>query len=180
LKWLVFAVVAIVVVIFLLRGGLKYLAHFMPWAKNLLASFDAWWKSLFGNREPKLTQRNETGLPEIVADSRRPFSSFADPFATGNAYGMSPEELVEYSFSALESWAYDRGQGRAEAETATEFALRLAKEFEQARYAPALANLVSQASYSPRGLSENSRQMVEQFWKSLLGGIAPVESHSEN
>jgi hypothetical protein len=180
LKWIIFAVVAIVVVIFLLRGGLKYLAHFMPWAKNLLASFDAWWKSLFGNREPKLKQRNETELPEIEADSRRPFSSFADPFATGNAYGMSPEELVEYSFSALESWAYDQGQGRAEAETATEFALRLAKEFEQARYAPALANLVSQASYSPRGLSENSRQMVEQFWKSLLGGIAPVESHSGN
>lgn len=175
LKWLVFAVVVIVVVIFLLRGGLKYLAHFMPWAKNLLASFDAWWKSLFGNREPKLTQGNETGLPEIEADSRRPFSSFADPFATGNAYGMSPEELVEYSFSALESWAYDRGQGRAEAETATEFALRLAKEFGQARYAPALANLVSQASYSPRGLGENSRQMVEQFWKALLGYIPSVE-----
>jgi hypothetical protein len=51
LKWVVFAVVALVVIFVMFRHGLSFLSNFMPWAKNLLAAVDAWWKGLFGVKE---------------------------------------------------------------------------------------------------------------------------------
>ena len=36
LKWIVFAVLILAVIFFLLREGLKFLANFTDWARNLL------------------------------------------------------------------------------------------------------------------------------------------------
>jgi len=51
LKWIVFALVAVAVVVFLLRGGLRYLANFFDWARRLLEALQAFWDGLFGRRE---------------------------------------------------------------------------------------------------------------------------------
>ena len=70
-------------------------------------------------------------LPEAVLDTPesaeppRPFVTFRDPFATGEADGMSPAELVRYSFDAMNAWAFERGHGRRPGETPLEFAERL-------------------------------------------------------
>src|SRR5262249_20164487 len=48
LKWVVFAIVAILVVIGVFLAVLKYLAPFTEWAKNLLDAIRNWWASLWG------------------------------------------------------------------------------------------------------------------------------------
>src|SRR5260370_1921964 len=53
LKWLVFGVLALVVIFFVLRSGLKFLANFTDWAKRLLAAIQAWWAGLFGGAQEK-------------------------------------------------------------------------------------------------------------------------------
>jgi hypothetical protein len=48
LKWIVFAILAFIVVLALLRGGLGFLANFTDWAKRLLAAWRNFWANLFG------------------------------------------------------------------------------------------------------------------------------------
>ncbi len=47
LKWIVFAVLILAVIFFVLREGLKFLANFTDWAKNLLNALSGLWANLF-------------------------------------------------------------------------------------------------------------------------------------
>ena len=47
----------------------------------------------------------------------RRFADFSDPFAAGTAGRYPPEELVRYTFEALEAWARDNGQPRLPEQT---------------------------------------------------------------
>ena len=51
-KWVVFAIVAVLVVFGLFFGVLKYLAPFTDWARRWLEGIRAWWASLFGKANP--------------------------------------------------------------------------------------------------------------------------------
>src|SRR5262249_45447860 len=120
--------IVIVVIVMLLRSGLGFLANFMQWAKDLLDALRNFWANLFGSRG---TQEAGDGEDEdaLAGLPRRPFSAFANPFATGEAAGMSPQELLRYTFAAVQAWAWERDLGRQQGETPLEFANRLAEEF---------------------------------------------------
>src|SRR5262249_49360627 len=47
-KWIAFGVVALIVLAALLRGGLRYLANFTKWARDLLDFLRNFWARLFG------------------------------------------------------------------------------------------------------------------------------------
>ena len=96
-KWIVFILVGLIVAFFVFRAILRFLSNFTGWAKGLLGALDRFWKSLFGWWQPTATRAAEEDAEE-AALARRPFSSFANPFATGMS--GSPEELVRYSFEA--------------------------------------------------------------------------------
>ena len=176
LKWIIFALVAIVVVFVIFRHGLQFLANFMPWAKNLLTSIDAWWKGLFGSKERTVSER-ESVEPTPV-DSRLPFAAFSNPFVDGTAPGRSPEDLVRYSFEGLEAWAADRDLGRTPDETPIEFASRLGESHlwleEDTRK---LAILVARMAYAGGNLPSNSRKVLGEFWERIsTGETASVEA----
>src|SRR5205807_3824539 len=90
LKWIVFAVVAVAVVIVVLRSGLKWLANFTDWARRLLAALEAWWQGLFGRR-PRGERQAEDAAAETAVKKLRPFSSFRNPFLDGASNQHSPE-----------------------------------------------------------------------------------------
>src|SRR5262249_37388026 len=50
LKWVVFAVLALVVLFYLFTRGLSFLANFTDWARRLLEAWRAWWAGLFGGK----------------------------------------------------------------------------------------------------------------------------------
>jgi hypothetical protein len=173
LKWLVFGILALVVLFVLLRNGLQYLANFSNWARDLLAALRNFWASLFGGGGGG---DDESGA-EVEAGFRvtpsMPFSSFHNPFA-GGAARWSPQELMRYTFAALEAWAREHGQGRQPGETPIEFGERLG------RSVPALAAdvrrlvaLYVRAAYARGGvLPAGSAEVVRQFWERLEAAAA--------
>jgi hypothetical protein len=166
LKWIVFAALAVVVVVFLLRGGLRYLANFFDWARRLLESLRAFWEGLFGRRRAEAA--GEEGEVEERRPQPRPFAAYRNPFHDGRAEEMSPAELVRYSFEALEAWAFEHDLPRMADETPLEFADRVggdvpALEAEAKR----LAALYARVLYAKGGLPANWRPVVEKFWEKM-------------
>jgi hypothetical protein len=169
LKWIVFAGLAVLVLFVAFRHGLKFLSNFMPWAKNLLAAIDAWWKGLFGRREREVEEKVETIIAPV--ETRVPFAAFSNPFADGTADGRSPEDLVRYSFEAMEAWAGDREIARTADETPLEFAARVGDQFVWLRPdSRKLALLVARMAYASGNLPADSRTTLAQFWERLTGG----------
>lgn len=166
LKWIVFALIVIVIVVMVLRSGLQFLSNFTKWAKDLLDTLRNFWASLFGGPKEKATEGEDEEA--LSGPPRRPFAAFANPFSTGEAGGMSAEELLRYTFAALQAWAWERGLGRQQGETPLEFANRIGEE------TPALAtdvrrvaHLYARAVYSRGGLPANPADDVRRFWERL-------------
>src|SRR5207237_7644150 len=118
LKWIVFGILALVAIYVVFRHGLKFLANFSSWARDLLNSLNNFWASLFGRRDTSENEPIEDFADVVVRP--RPFAEFHNPFDHGDANRQSPEELVTYSFAALEAWAWEHERGRHQQETPLE------------------------------------------------------------
>lgn len=166
LRWVVFAILALVVAVILLKALLQFLANFTSWARGLLDSLRSLWQGLFGwlHREAPVVEVAEETGPTPPA----PFASFANPFRDGRAGHLSPEELVRYSFAALEAWAQERDLGREQGETPFEFAGRVAEEVPSLETeVRQLAALFARAAYAPGPLPSSSHEILRQFWQRL-------------
>ena len=72
-----FMLVALCVLAFLFRGALRYLANFMPEAKQLLDALASWWYRLWTKRSVKTDRPSQ---PEVrTPPPRRRFTSFLNP-----------------------------------------------------------------------------------------------------
>jgi hypothetical protein len=163
LKWLVFAVLALVVVFFLMRSGLRWLANFTDWARRLLD----WWAGLFGRRRKEVGAVAGPESPERIARPR-PFAFFHNPFLDGRAEQLSPDELTSYTFEGFQSWAWERGLGRQAQETPLEFAERVIEEVPPLEQeARRLALLYARVAYARGRLSANSLAPLREFWERL-------------
>jgi hypothetical protein len=168
LKWIVFAVLAVVVLLAVLRGGLGFLANFTDWAKRLLAAWKNFWSNLFGGAKVEATVGGEAEEPAPVRKREEPFSAFANPFDTGKAERMPARELVRYTFAAMEAWARERDLGRREDETALEFARRVGEEVPALETeSQQLANLHARAEYAREKLPADTAETVQVFWERL-------------
>jgi hypothetical protein len=172
LKWVVFAVVALIVLFVVFRHGLKFLANFSQWARDLLASLRKFWEGLFGSAKKDGWGSDRAHEEAEVIKEAVPFSAFHNPFADGTATQRTQKELLRYTFAALDAWARDRDLGRLQQETPMEFAARIAHE------APALAEdlrrfiaLYVWAEYARGGLPGNVAEVVRQFWDLLEAAV---------
>src|SRR5439155_17549642 len=105
----------------------------------------------------------------------RPFAVFANPFSNGAGRDMSPEDLVRYTFAAIESWAAEREMGRHRDETPLEFTSRLGTELpEMQDHLDDLADWYARIAYAGFPLSENLRPGLTALWERL--GTATVAS----
>jgi hypothetical protein len=168
LKWIVFAILAFVTALFILRGGLHYLANFSNWARRLLEALRRLWESLFG-AQPGVK------APAHGADGATPerhvsFHAFANPFHDGRAERMEPAYLVRYTFEALEAWAAERNCGRASQETPLEFTHRLASATPPLeKETKDLGSLVARVLYARGALTSDWRDTLRSVWDRLEG-----------
>jgi hypothetical protein len=176
LKWVVFAILAILVVIGIALAILRYLAPFTDWARNLLDALRNWWASLFGGKKPGRAREEAAVVEQLGPVRPPPFTVFGNPFEDGTAEGRDPAELLEYTFAAVDSWAWDRGHGRQPTETPREFAARLGEEFPAlADELRRLANLYARMAYSTAPLPADTPAQLEQFWDQLVhGAVEPA------
>jgi hypothetical protein len=167
LKWIVFGLIALLVLLAVLRGGLRWLAGFSQWARDLLAALRKFWEGLFGAGARAASDGAEAGEGARTVPLR-PFASFGNPFLDGRAGRMTADELVRYTFAALQAWAAERGWGRQPGETPLEFARRLGDE------APALADDVRRAAmlyarcvYGAGAVPDAVAQGLRGLWQRL-------------
>jgi hypothetical protein len=173
LKWIIFGLLALVTVVFVLRGGLRYLANFTEWARRLLEALRGFWDRLFGGRQCLPASSGDVG--EISPAKRPPFQDFANPFLNGRAERMTAADLVRYSFEALEAWAAERACGRGPQETPMEFTNRLADEAPSLdKEAQRLGSLYARVLYARGGLPPDWRGALEEFWQQLDAVAAPL------
>src|SRR5262249_2836606 len=167
LKWIVFGILGLIVLFFLLRAGLRFLANFTSWAKNLLNALQNLWNSLFGQRQ----SREEEAAAGEEAERRprpRPFAFFRNPFLDGRAERLSADDLAIYSFAALESWAWEQDLGRQPDETPIEFADRVSAEVPTLEAeATRLAGLYARVAYARGAQAAGSLALLRQFWERL-------------
>ena len=81
---------------------------------------------------------------------------------------MSLQELVEYSFSALESLGCELGIERHEDQTPNEFSQAMAEHIiPLGQSTLRLGRLYSLAAYAPSLLNQNCVQDLQAFWNQL-------------
>jgi hypothetical protein len=159
----------LLVAFFLLRSGLRFLANFTEWARRLLAVFRTWWQGLgaFWPRRSRTAEKAEAEEPPLPP---RPFSDYPDPFLTGRADGMSPGELVRYSFEALEAWAREHDLPRKDPQTPAEFARRLADEIPRLEQGVhRLTGYYASLAYARGKVPETCREPLRRLWLDLSG-----------
>jgi hypothetical protein len=168
LKWIVFGILGLVVLFFVLKSGLQFLANFTNWIKNLLDALRAFWERLFGGAKREGASAGDAEQGEAETARPRPFASFQNPFTDGRADHLPPDEVVRYTFVALQSWAWERGLARQPQETPLEFAGRIGLEMPGLDAdARRLAALYARAVYARGTLPASSLGAVRQFWEKL-------------
>ncbi len=165
---LIYWIIIIGVLVFL---GMRYRRQIQAAILQFIQDVQRLWERLFGARAtPK--QQDSAESPTAPLTAAPPgFGSYRNPFASGDARRMPPEQLIRYSFEAFEAWARDRQCPRTPEQTPAEFC-RAAAQREGAIAAPAriLADLYNLAAYSGNQLPADAKKRLQQLWAALQGG----------
>ena len=167
LRWLLYAVLAGVALVWAWRNRATVAAALA----DMLSVLRDFWNRLFGGSKPEETPAD---VEPPVHKPRAPrFSAYTDPFAAGTAGGMRPDELVRYTFEAMEAWARDHGCPRQPDQTPHEFARAIAAHSPELEgNVRRLAELYSQAAYAPGTLPAGRVAPLQQLWRDLRAADA--------
>jgi hypothetical protein len=164
-SWLrgLFMVVGAVALIF---GLFRYGPVLLDALRQLIASL----LGGFGFQRPKKRPKEPAQEASEPVLPPRPFASFADPFASGLAQNFSPNDLIIYSFEALEAWAFEHNLARSPHETPSEFVNRLGQARADLRQdATRLAGYFVTIVYGQKGFKAEVLPPLRQFWRALQG-----------
>jgi hypothetical protein len=157
LMWALFAAAALV-------GFLWYRKQVLDFVRQLWAEFLALLNDLFGRKRSRSNDR-----PEVqTREPPRPFAAFRNPFTSGTASRTAPEQLVRYTFQALEAWAFERRAARRPEETPLEFADALNERFpDLASDARQLARLYSHMLYARTNPTRECLPLLQRLWDEM-------------
>ncbi len=167
IRWLIYALMVAAALFGFLRYRRQVLSFLRQLWQELLAMLNEW----FGGK------RAATAAAEAAAEPAppRPFAAFRNPFASGAAARTSPDQLVRYTFEALEAWAFEQGLARRAEETPLEFAQNLGGHVpELAADTRELAQLFARITYARMNLSRDCLPLLERFWRQLQADTLPV------
>ncbi|HEX7378134.1 MAG TPA: DUF4129 domain-containing protein [Pirellulales bacterium] len=160
IRWVLWVGLALAALV----GFLKYRSQVTGFVRQLWAELLSLLNDLFGGRKIRAGDATE----EERSEPPRPFAAFRNPFDAGNAERISPDQLVRYTFEALEAWTFERAAARRQAETPLEFAAALNQRF------PALANdarqlalIYSQMVYARTPPTRESLPVLRRLWAEM-------------
>ncbi len=135
-------------------------------ARSIIAALAQFFRKLFD-----LTPSRRPVKKTEPAPARAKFSSFAEyknPFFTGKDYAWPPEQIILYSYEAVQVWAKEQGIAARPEETAREFCGRLGEQrpeldsqFEQ------LACLYGYAAYGTKLPPDCDLEPIRELWRRL-------------
>jgi len=142
-------------------------ATLLAMAQALLAAIRQFFADLF---PPDSTP---DGVPEPATAAQpkiQPFAAFKNPFLTGQAEKLTPEQLVFYSYEALQAWAGEHGHPPRPEQTAREFCSELGGRYpEITADLDRLSRLHGQAAYGARVPAHSDLAPVKNIWQFLAG-----------
>ena len=157
---------ALALILLLLWAAIRYRREIRESLRTWLEGIARWWSLFLGRKS-----RQRKGLEPIPAapiEPRRPFATFTNPFRDRASSQLTPDELVAFSFTALEAWAYEVGQPRHEDQTPVEFAKSLARSVpEVGPSAQAFTAIVNQSAYAPGTLDRSCLPTLQKLWEQL-------------
>jgi hypothetical protein len=132
--------------------------------REFCRALQEFWKNLFTSRQAEAAQK-EPSVPEVIA---QPFAAFSNPFASGEARRMSPQELIVYSFNGLEAWATECRCGRRPDQTPFEFAELLGEQVPELDFeVRRVTQLYAQVAFA-RALSlAGCEPVLEALWNKM-------------
>lgn len=160
-KFAIYFIVALVVAYLAWINRKALLKSWLAFLKELRE----FWQRLFGVQVDEPTSE---AMDEEIPVNARPFSSFQNPFTSGQARSWSLEKLIHYSFQATEAWAYDRGCPREKEQTPQEFTKSLANRYEDlSEVLKELANCYGQVAYGSGKAPRDSAKCIKELWGAL-------------
>jgi hypothetical protein len=161
-------IAGIVILIFgLIRYGGDCFRALKALIASLLAGLGFGWR--------KKRAKDEESAAATPEPPPRPFSSYANPFDAGLDQQLTPDDLIVYSFEALEAWAYEHDLARSPHETPIEFAGRIGQT--RPHLGPDAARLVGYfvaIVYGQQGFRSEVLPPLRRFWRSLEGSGGAV------
>ena len=131
----------------------------------MITGFLDWLSNAFAGTQVELL--GEEVAEAVPLPPVAPFSSFDNPFTTNNTQ-MNLNELVQYSFKALESLGYELGITRNDDQTPNEFTQAIANHITPlGQSALRLGRHYSLAAYAPDMLNQSCVEDLKTFWQQL-------------
>ena len=164
IRWVIYALLAAAAI----YGFLRYRRQVLDFLRQLWQELLALLGELFGGKRAS----DERAADSPPAAPPRPFAAFQNPFASGAASRTSPDQLVRYTFEALEAWAFEQGFARRPDETPLEFAQGLHSRVPAlAADARELSLLFARITYARATLSRDCLPLLERFWRQLQADV---------
>lgn len=165
-KLVYFAIIAVLVLFVFLRYGREIGAALQAFLRDFAAMFGR----LLGGRRRSGKTIDSGEEKQMDVEPQRAFSSFQDPFAAGTADRFTPQQLVNYSFEALQAWAAERDCGRTNEQTPLEFAGSISGSDKRVGLlARNLAVFYNQAAYAPDAIGADAVDHARALWRVLRG-----------
>ena len=162
LKWAFYVLVGLFVLYVLWRSRAEVLAAI----RAFLAALLDFWNGLWGGKRSVVMAEDAEEVRIVVPPA--PFSTYADPFASGIASRYSLDELVRYSFEAFEAWSREHGCTREPDQTPHELARDVAKlNASIATDARNLVELYARAAYAQGELPTQGTEQLRQLWQRM-------------
>jgi hypothetical protein len=133
--------------------------------RSLVAALTQFFRNLF---RFSLPGKEPTVSVEAKRSGRRRFAAFRNPFLAGKNTSRTPEQLVLYSFEALQVWAEEQGIEPRPEQTAREFCSEVSHRFPEIN--PELNQLSFLYCYAAYGLSVPAGydlEPVKKLWRFL-------------
>jgi hypothetical protein len=133
--------------------------------RALLAAVAQFFRDLLdlGSRVKRTATKQEERTP-----SQRPFAAYLSPFLTGKDKSWTAEQVILYSYEALQAWAVEQGIPSHPQQTAREFCLLLSETFpDAAAELNRLSFLYGHAAYGQAAPAGCDLEPVKKLWRYL-------------
>jgi hypothetical protein len=134
-------------------------------ARSFIAALAQFFRDLFqfGSRVKRTAGKREERTPR-----QHPFAAYPSPFLTGRDKSWTAEELILYSYEALQAWAVEQGIPSQPQQTAREFCLFLGETFpDAAAELNRLSFLYGHAAYGNAVPAGCDLEPVKKLWHYL-------------
>ncbi len=128
----------------------------------------AFWAKWFDRSDKPGPAESDPTTEKVEPTPQRRFADYPNPFRTKAVEAWEPEEIVRYTFEAVEAWGRERGWVRLEDATAMEYMRQLGMKVPALRREfRALGKLYGQAAYAPGSLTPMQASDLHSLWERL-------------